>query len=48
MGFIAKNFSFNRIPCTEFGLRIYDIDGNTNEATPFASTGKLMLSLIHI
>ena len=32
MGFIAKNFSFNRIPCTEFGLRIYDIDGNKNEA----------------
>jgi phage-related protein len=46
MGFIAKNFSFNRIPCTEFGLRIYDIDGNTNEATPFASTGKLMTDVI--
>ena len=46
MGFIAKNFSFNRIPCTEFGLRIYDIDGNKNEAAPFASTGKLMTDVI--
>ena len=46
MSFIAKNFSFNRIPCTEFGLRIYDIDGNKNEAAPFASTGKLMTDVI--
>lgn len=42
MGFLAKKFSYNRIPCEEYGLRIFDIDGNDNEATPFA------LSLIHI
>lgn len=46
MGFIAKRFSFNRIPCEQFGLRIFDIDGNTNEATPFASTGKLQTDVI--
>lgn len=46
MGFIAKNFSFNRIPCTEYGLRIYDIDGNNNTATPFASTGELQTDVI--
>lgn len=46
MGFIAKKFSFNRIPCEHFGLRIYDIDGNTNEATPFASTGELQTDVI--
>ena len=27
MGFIAKKFSFNRVPCEEYGLRIFDIDG---------------------
>lgn len=46
MGFIAKRFSFNRIPCEQFGLRIFDIDGNTNEATPFASTGELQTDVI--
>ena len=46
MGFIAKNFSFNRIPCSEYGLRIYDIDGNTNNASPFANTGKILTSVV--
>ena len=41
MGFIAKKFSFNRVPCEEYGLRIFDIDGNDNEAAPFASVGEL-------
>lgn len=46
MGFIAKNFSFNRIPCSEYGLRIFDIDGNNNKAVPFASTGKILTNII--
>lgn len=46
MGFIARRFSFNRVPCEKFGLRIYDIDGNTNEATPFASVGELQTDVI--
>lgn len=46
MGFTAKRFSFNRIPCEDFGLRIYDIDGNDNEAAPFASAGKLLTDVI--
>lgn len=41
MGFIAKRFSFNKIPCEHFGLRIFDIEGDKNEATAFASAGKL-------
>ncbi len=41
MGFIAKRFSFDHIPCEEFGLRIYDIDGDINDAAPFASAGEL-------
>jgi phage-related protein len=46
MGFIAKRFSFDRIPCSEYGLRIYDIDGNSNDATPFASAGELQTDVI--
>lgn len=46
MGFIAKRFSYNRVPCEEFGLRIFDIDGNDNEATPFASAGELQTDVI--
>ena len=46
MGFIAKKFSYNRIPCEEYGLRIFDIDGNDNEATPFASVGELQTDVI--
>ena len=46
MGFIAKRFSFDRVPCEKFGLRIFDIDGNNNEATPFASTGSLQTDVI--
>lgn len=46
MGFIAKKFSYNRVPCEEYGLRIYDIDGNNNEATPFASAGELETDVI--
>ncbi len=46
MGFIAKRFSFNRIPCEKYGLRIYDIDGKRNDATPFASTGELITDVI--
>lgn len=46
MSFIAKKFSFNRIPCEEYGLCIYDIDGNNNEATPFTSVGKLQTDMI--
>lgn len=46
MGFIAKRFSYNRVPCEEFGLRIFDIDGNKNEATPFASAGELQTDVI--
>ena len=46
MGFIAKKFSFNRVPCEEYGLRIFDIDGNDNEAAPFASVGELQTDVI--
>ena len=46
MGFIAKKFSYNRVPCEEYGLRIYDIDGNDNEATPFASAGEIQTDVI--
>lgn len=46
MGFIAKRFSFNRIPCERFGLRIFDIDNENNDATPFASTGELQTDVI--
>lgn len=46
MGFIAKRFSFNRIPCEQFGLRIFDIDGNNNEAAPFASAGKIVTDVV--
>ena len=44
--FTAKRFSFNHIPCEQYGLRIYDIDGNNNEAAPFVSTGKLLTDVI--
>ena len=46
MGFIAKRFSFNRVPCEKYGLRIFDIDGNNNEATSFASTGEIQTDVI--
>lgn len=46
MGFIAKNFSFNRVPCFEYGLRIYDIDGNNNKAAPFTNTGKILTNTV--
>lgn len=46
MGFIAKNFSFDRIPCTEYGLRIFDIDDKNNEAAPFASTGEIQTDVV--
>lgn len=46
MGFIARRFSFDRVPCEQFGLLIYDIDGNGNDATPFASTGELQTDVI--
>lgn len=46
MGFIAKRFSFNRVPCERFGLRIFDIDNENNDATPFASTGELQTDVI--
>lgn len=46
MGFTAKRFSFNRIPCEQFGLRIFDIDGNSNEAAPFTNTGTLQTDVI--
>jgi len=46
MGFLAKKFSYDRIPCEDYGLRIYDIDGNNNDATPFASVGELQTDVI--
>lgn len=46
MGFIAKHFSFDGIPCERFGLRIYDIDGNNNKASSFASAGKIISDAI--
>ncbi len=46
MGFIAKKFSFNRVPCEKYGLLIYDIDGNDNIATPFASSGELQTDIL--
>lgn len=46
MGFTAMRFSFDRVPCEKFGLRIFDIDNNNNEATPFASTGSLQTDVI--
>lgn len=46
MGFMAKHFSFDGIPCERFGMRIYDIDGNNNKATPFASPGKIVSDAI--
>lgn len=46
MGFIAKNFSFDHVPCEKYGLRIFDIDSNNNIATPFASSGELQTDTI--
>lgn len=46
MGFVARRFSFNRIPCEQFGLRIYDLDGNTNDAVPFASAGEIQTDVV--
>lgn len=46
MGFVAKRFSFNRVPCEQYGLRIYDMDGNINDATPFASAGEIQSDVI--
>lgn len=46
MGFIARRFSYNRIPCEQFGLLIYDVDGNNNDATPFASVGELQTDVV--
>lgn len=46
MGFLAKRFSYNRVPCEKYGLRIYDIDNEKNEAAPFASAGELQTDVI--
>ena len=46
MGFMATRFSFDGIPCERYGLCIYDVDGNNNKATPFASAGKLVSDAI--
>lgn len=46
MGFIAKHFSFDHVPCEKYGLRIFDIDSNNNIATPFASSGELQTDTI--
>lgn len=43
MGFYGNHFIFNGTPCEEFGLAIYDIDGNTQGNTGMiASTGKVI------
>lgn len=43
MGFYGNHFSFNGTPCEEFGLAIYDIDGNSQGSSGMiASTGKIV------
>lgn len=43
MGFYGNHFSFNGTPCEEFGLAIYDIDGNSQGNTGLiASVGKVI------
>lgn len=46
MAFIAKDFSFNGVSCEEYGLKIYDIGSDSNDATKFASTGDLETDVI--
>lgn len=46
MAFIAKNFSFNGVPCEEYGLKIYDIGNNGNDAAKFTSVGDLETDVI--
>lgn len=46
MGFLARNFSFNGIPCEEFGVRILDINGSGNSASSFANTGSLITDIV--
>ena len=41
MAFIGSYFSYNGIPCTEFGLLIYDIDGNSQGSSSFPSVGEV-------
>lgn len=43
MGFYGSHFSFNGIPCEEFGLAIYDIDGNSQGSSGIvASVGEII------
>ena len=43
MGFFGNHFSFDGIPCEEFGLAIYDINGNSQGDTGIvASVGEVI------
>ena len=43
MGFFGSHFSFNGIPCEEFGLAIYDISGNSQgDSGMVASVGEVI------
>lgn len=43
MGFYGNHFSFNGIPCEEFGLSIYDIGGTSQgNSGQIASTGEII------
>lgn len=43
MGFYGNHFSFDGIPCDEFGLAIYDIEGNSQgNSVDIASSGTII------
>lgn len=43
MGFYGNHFSFDGIPCEEFGLAIYDIEGNSQgSSVDIASSGTIV------
>ena len=43
MGFYGNHFSFNGYPCEEFGLALYDIEGNAQgNSGQIASTGEVI------
>ena len=46
MGFIGSYFSFDGIPCTEYGLLIYDMENASQGTSSFASAGEIQESWI--
>lgn len=41
MAFVGHYFSYDGIPCTEFGLLIYDVNGKSQGSSTFASVGEI-------